>query len=190
MYISKLPRALSSMSLNMVEPSPEFDDSTVNGGVVTPPETVIDLPESNCPPAAVKDSSSVPWPGSTFIIRSASSGQVLTLDEGQLKLASPGGRGSIYWACVQGKGWLGFRNTVSGRYLGHCVEGRLRCAAGKQQGWENFCVRLTPEGGYVLLMTHHERLWYVGSIQHQGREKLAKVSERIQDAIVWEFVKV
>ncbi|KAK6585506.1 hypothetical protein PZA11_002233 [Diplocarpon coronariae] len=174
----------------MADPTPELDDSTACGGAVTPPETVTDLLENDCPSVDLKESSSVPWPGSTFIIRSVSSGRVVTLVEGRIELAPPGGRGSIHWACVQKMGWLGFRNPVSGRYLGYCGNGKLRCEAGKQKGWEDFCVRLTPEGGYVLLMTHDEELWYVGSVNDHGMEKLAKVSERVKDAIVWEFVKV
>ncbi|OWP00735.1 hypothetical protein B2J93_8426 [Marssonina coronariae] len=210
------------MSFDMADPTPELDDSTACGGAVTPPETVTDLLENDCPSVDLKESSSVPWPGSTFIIRSVSSGRVVTLVEGRIELAPPGGRGSIHWACVQKMGhlkilipntfapnpehphpvkigyemvltlmeWLGFRNPVSGRYLGYCGNGKLRCEAGKQKGWEDFCVRLTPEGGYVLLMTHDEKLWYVGSVNDHGMEKLAKVSERVKDAIVWEFVKV
>lgn len=181
---------------------------------MTPPETVADLLDDLDPLASFKSTSSVPWPGSTFIIRSASSGQVLTLLDGQLVLASPGmfilplsksggygvgaqltfcctgGRGSIHWACVQTKGWLGFRNTVSGRFLGHDSKGKLCCSVDRHRSWENFCVRQTPEGGYVLLMTHFERLWHVGSIVDQGREKLAKIGEKMEDAIIWEFVKV
>lgn len=135
-------------------------------------------------------SSSVPWPGSTFIIRSVASGDVLTLRDGKIILARPGSFGSIHWACVETKGWFGFRDPVSSRFLGHGSKGRLCCAAERHQGWENFCVRLTPEGGYVLLMSHYERLWHVGTIVEQGVEKLAKIGEKMSDAIVWEFVKV
>jgi hypothetical protein len=49
---------------------------------------------------------------------------------------------------------------------------------------------MRPEGGYVLLMTHWERLWHVGSEVEQGVEKLAKVGDGGSGGIVWEFVKV
>lgn len=103
-------------------------------------------------------------------------------------LAPPGGPGSIRWACVETKGWLGFRDINSGRFLGHDSRGRLQCKAERQQGWENFCVRMTPEGGYLLLMTHFERLWHVGIEMEQGVQKLAKIGER--NGTIWEFVSV
>ena len=110
--------------------------------------------------------------------------------EAMLTVYRPGGRESIHWKCVQTKGWLGFRNTASGRLLGHDSKGKLRCSAERHQSWENFCVRMTPAGGYILLMTHFERLWHVGTIVDKGQEKLAKIGENMEDAIIWEFVKV
>jgi hypothetical protein len=63
--------------------------------------------------------------------------------------------------------------------------------------WERFSVRLRPEGGYYLMMTHWDRLWKVGF----KRGKLAKIAEgeeggfvkngeRDGEVIVWEFVKI
>jgi hypothetical protein len=49
---------------------------------------------------------------------------------------------------------------------------------------------MTPEGGYVLLMTHFERLWPLGVKVEQGVEILVKTGKEISDGIVWEFVKV
>ncbi|KAH7418460.1 hypothetical protein BKA64DRAFT_654446 [Cadophora sp. MPI-SDFR-AT-0126] len=178
------------MSLFQLDPSPtvDHDASTIHGGAVTPPETVADLPEDLDPVKSPK--SSVPWPGNSYIIRSAISGEVLTLNDGQVVLAPPGGKGSIHWACVQTKGWLGFKNTVSGRFLGHGKHGNLICSAGKHQSWENFCVRMTPDGDYIILMTHFERLWHVGTKNDKGKEKLAKIGERMEEAMIWEFIKV
>lgn len=79
---------------------------------------------------------------------------MITLLDGQIMLTQADGRGSIYWECVETKGWLGFRNIVSGGFLGHDIEGTLRCSAEQHQGWEYFCARARPEGGFVLLMTH------------------------------------
>ena len=135
----------------------------------------------------------VPWPGSDFIIRSVSSGQVITLHEGQIKLSAPGTcRGCIHWACVESKGWLGFRNKVSGIFLGHDAKGILYCSAKAHSKWEWFCVRPRPEGGCVLLMTHHDGLWRVGVKEEQGVEKLAKIEDQDgeYDGMVWEFAKV
>jgi hypothetical protein len=181
------------MTLNNIDPKPltDPDDSTIYTAE-TPPETVADLLDADDPlgDRGLASSSSVPWPGSTFILRSAASGHVVTLLDGQVVLAPPGGRGSIHWDCVEAKGWLGFRNNVSGRSLGHDAAGRLCCSAERHQGWENFCARLRPDGGYVLLMTHYERLWQVGTKVVNGVDMLAKMDLRQPDGIVWEFVKV
>ena len=181
------------MVLNQVDPKPipDPDNSTVYTAA-TPPETVAaDFLDDHDPfGSAEPSSSSVPWPGSTFIIRSVSSGHVITLLGGQILLARPGGRGSIHWACVEARGWFSFRNDISGRFLGYDLKERLCCSAEQYQGKEYFCARIRPEGGYVLLMTHFERLWHVGIKAGQGVEKLAKIENGGSDAIVWEFVKV
>ncbi|KAJ9603419.1 hypothetical protein H2200_012197 [Cladophialophora chaetospira] len=183
------------MVLNEVPPKPmtEPDNSTVHTAR-TPPETVLDDFFDTADPLSdpVPITSSVPWPGSTFIIRAASSGQVLTVLDGRVSLAPIGGPGSIHWACVETKGWLGFRNVVSGRMLGHDGQkGRLRCSEEKHREWENFAVRLRPQGGYLLQMTHFERLWVVGrKVDQGGREVLAKMEGGKEGEIVWEFVKV
>ena len=174
------------------DPNPIVDpDESTNYTVTTPPETVMSDLLDDDPLSNLRiNSSSVPWPGSSFIIRNTSSGHVITLRDGQVMLAPPGGRGSIHWACVDNKGWLGFQSPVSGRFLGHNFHGNLLCSAAQQQGWENFCVRLRPEGGFLLLMTHWDRLWYVGSYVENGMEKLRKVADKESDGIIWEFVKV
>jgi len=181
------------MVLNHMEPRPVSDvDSSIVDSAVTPPETVVaDLLDEEDPLQATKPTStSVPWPGSTFVIRSVSSWDVITLLDGQVVLAPLSSRGSAQWECVETKGWLGFRNPISGHFLGHDSRGRLCCSAERQQGWENFCVRARPTGGYVLLMTHFERLWHVGIKEEKGVEKLAKIGDGGSDGIVWEFVLV
>ena len=181
------------MFLNPVDPEPsQYADSSTVSPANTPPETVVDNFLDNQDPLGGPAPSPflVPWPDSTFIIRSVSCGRVLTLLDGQITLTEQGSRGSIYWVCVETKGWLGFRNTVSGKFLGHDGKGKLSCSAERHQGWENFCFRMRPEGGCVLLMTHWERLWHVGFKKEQGVEKLAKIGDGASDGIVWEFVKV
>ncbi|TVY50425.1 hypothetical protein LCER1_G009446 [Lachnellula cervina] len=179
------------MGFDNIAPPSETDSSTAN----TPPSSVAEDPLYALDPlndffAPSPSSSSVPWPNSTFIIRCLSSGHVLTLLNGKVQLASPGSQASIHWRCVETKGWLGFRNVTSGKFLGYGEHGNLRCVADKQQDWENFCVRLRPDGGYILLVTEWERLWHVGIKVVRGIEKLAKVGEGGSDGVVWEFVKV
>lgn len=181
------------MVLDRIDPRPmsEHDGSVVDIAA-TPPETVIsDLLDEEDPLHATKPSfGSVPWPGSTYIISSVDTWQLLTLLDGKVVLAPPNNGGSTHWQCVETKGWLGFRSPISGKYLGHDVGGKLRCSAERHQGWENFCVRARPDGGYVLLMTHFERLWHVGIKKEHGVEKLAKIGDGGTDGIVWEFIKV
>ena len=186
------------MVLNPVDLKPILshdDDSTTYTAATTPETVAADLPDDGDPLYDAEPSSSflVPWPGSTFTIRSVSCGRVLTLRDGQIELTQPpllGGRGSIYWACVETKGWLGFRNTVSGKLLGHDSKGRLCCSAEQHRGWEYFCVRMRPEGGCVLFMTHYDKLWHVGFKEDQGVKKLAKIENGASDRILWEFDEV
>ena len=183
----------ASMVLNHVDcKSVSDDDDFTVSRASTPPETVdADPPGYHDPFGTAKPSSYlVPWPGSTFIIRSVSSGHVVTLLGGQLMLTPPGSHGCIRWVCVETKGWLGFRNTVSGKFLGYDAKGQLRCTAERHREWEQFCVRMRPEGGCVLLMTHYDRLWHVGIKTEQGVETLAKIADGASDGMVWEFAKV
>jgi len=173
-----------------VSSTSDHDSSTAYGGADTPPVTVADLLNEPNILGKPRYNSSAPWPGSTFIIRSAESGRVLTLLDGQLILASPGTRGSIHWECIQTNGWIGFKNTVSGRFLGHDKVGRLRCISSAHEWWEYFCPRSTPDGGYVLMMTNYSKLWHVGSRVDDGKLVLAKISEKSEDAMIWEFTKV
>ena len=173
------------------KPIPDQDSSTICTDI-TPPETVVTDPLNDHEMFGRAELSSllVPWPGSIFIIRCVTSGRVITLLDGQIALNAPGGRGSIYWTCVETKGWLGFQNVVSGMFLGHDTKGNLHCSAKRHLSWEYFNVRMRPEGGCVLLMTHFDKLWHVGVKTEANVEKLAKIAEGGSDGMTWEFVKV
>ncbi|KAE9970336.1 hypothetical protein BLS_004971 [Venturia inaequalis] len=188
--------------------STEFDPELINMSDVdnstiytpkTPPETIAGDARQEDEQINEKASPfSAPWPGSTYMIRSTSpgtAGQVITLLEGQVVLAKPGSRGSTQWDCIEKDGWLGFRNPVSGKLLGHDEPGRLRCVVDQHRDWEYFCVRMKPEGGFVLLLRNGgrgESLWQVGVKVEKGKKahegKLAKIQNG--NGIVWEFIKV
>ncbi|TVY33078.1 hypothetical protein LOCC1_G008502 [Lachnellula occidentalis] len=174
------------MGLDNVTSFSETDSSTA----YTPPSSVAEATLDALDP--LKHFAPSPGPtNSTFIIRCRSSGHVLTLLNGAILLAPPGGRATIHWTCVETKGWLGFQNYTSGKFLGYGEKhGLLRCVADRQQEWESFCVRLRPDGGYVLLMTDWERLLHVGMKMVGGVEALAKVGEGAESGIAWGFVKV
>ena len=184
--------------LDQVDPHPirnDDDISTISTSAPTPSETVTsDLLSDHDPldGAAKPVNYLVPSLNSTFIIRSVTSGHVLTLLDGQIVLTPPGGpsSGSIHWACVETKGWLGFRNVVSGKFLGHNAKGRLICSAERHREWEWFDARARPDGGSVLLMKHYERLWHVGMKVEEGGEQLAKIADGASDGLVWDFVKI
>lgn len=87
------------MVLNRVDPNPILDqDSSTVYTAMTPPETLVnDLLDDLDPMGDIKlSTSSVPWPNSTFIIRSVSSGDVITLRDGKIILDRPGSIGSIH----------------------------------------------------------------------------------------------
>jgi hypothetical protein len=182
------------MTLNKVDPNPINDDetSTIHGGAATPPSTIPDFLESLDPLGTPTMSTVVPWPGSTYLLRDSVTGCVLTLSHGQVSLQPQNLGGSKEWQCVETKGWLGFRNPVSGKFLGHDARGKLHCGADRHLPWENFCARVRPQGGVVLLMMHYERLWCVGEKQTNNQRVLMKLSDGAdkEEAIVWEFVKV
>ena len=181
------------MDLNQVDPTPfpNHDDSSRYTGSTPPGSVATDVPDPHDLLSGAKPNPFlVPWPGSTYIIRSVSSGHVITLLDGQIVLKQPGGHGSIHWVCVETKGWLGFRNTASGKYLGHDEDGKVCCRADQHQLWEYFCIRPRPKGDYVLSIQyqHFESLWQIGIQVEQGEEKLAKIESG--DGVGWEFLKV
>ena len=181
------PKLFNQSDHRLIQRNDNDDSSTY--AIRTPPKpVVVDLLDDHDPLGGVGACDS--WPDSIYIIRSVVSGHVITLHDGQIALTPPGGRGSIHWACVENKGWLGFRNIASGKFLGHDANGRLKCSAERHQGWENFYVRGRPEGGYVLLMQHWDRLWHVGIKVEHGVEKLAKIGDGGAGGIAWEFVRV
>ncbi|KAJ2899267.1 hypothetical protein MKZ38_003317 [Zalerion maritima] len=107
---------------------------------------------------------------------------------------------SYHWTVAESKGWLSLRNPVSGKFLGHDNVGNLVNRAGKQHGWENMAFRHVGAGGYVMMMTHFERLWVVGakkgapgsSLRLAKMEGASAASEArgTGKGLVWEFVKV
>lgn len=102
---------------------------------------------------------SVPGPGKTYKIHLKNTEKVITLTEGRVVLQSPAeaqrGEG-YYWACVEMHvgNWLGFRNHVSGTFLGHDGRSGLHAKVTYHQAHESFCVRHHREGGYLLLVRY------------------------------------
>ncbi|CAG8950367.1 hypothetical protein HYFRA_00006860 [Hymenoscyphus fraxineus] len=131
---------------------------TSSSGANTPTSTIITGLNEHLKSMAIRNSA--PWPGSTYLIRSYNTHQVITLKEGSLVLENQAGdAGGWKWACVEKKGWLGFRNIVSGTYIGHDSSRNFRAAMPHHHAWEHFCVRPHPDGGYLILMLHGDTFW-------------------------------
>ncbi|CAG8976591.1 hypothetical protein HYALB_00002104 [Hymenoscyphus albidus] len=147
----------------------------------------------------ISHSHDIPWPGSAYVIRSCLERRVLTLAHGCLELKDqPVHAGGWKWECVEKDGWLGFRNTVSGTYLGHDGAGTFRATALRHAAWEYLGMRKCPEGGYLLLTVHGWKLRKMDTAK--GSNTLVE-TEMIRsrsgiDGIIreggslWEFVKV
>jgi hypothetical protein len=128
----------------------------------------------------------VPWAGETFMIRDRIRGRVITLKDGNLRLEANASRtGGWHWVCVEKNGWLGFRNYVSGTYIGHDGKGNFYAKVGHHEGHEFFCARRHPDGGYLLLMMHGMKFWKM-DIGEDGN----KLVETENEGTAWEFVKV
>ncbi|OQD80392.1 hypothetical protein PENANT_c036G03790 [Penicillium antarcticum] len=100
------------------------------------------------------DPNSCPSEGRLFIIRDPNTELVIGLNEGILTLV-PERNGyvcGIYWLCVESENmWLGFRNAISGTYIGHDNKRKFIADKKWHRGHESFCVRQHPDGGHVML---------------------------------------
>ncbi|KAF2463282.1 uncharacterized protein BDR25DRAFT_307876 [Lindgomyces ingoldianus] len=165
-------------------------------------ESVSDPDNSNYTPTATSEnvtadvlenhdlSSGVPSHDFTVIIRSISSGYVITLLDGQVVLAPPGGQGSIHWKCVETEGWIGFRNPISNRFLCHDWSGRLKCSAEQHNGWRHFTITPMPNGGYIMQMLHWWTLRPIVINAEEGLQKIGRNGNKLSEGIIWEFIKV
>ncbi|KAI9929605.1 hypothetical protein MW887_001079 [Aspergillus wentii] len=98
-----------------------------------------------------------------------------------------------HWICTENKGmWLGFRNAVSGTYIGHNNDKRRNwrfiAKARHQDSWECFCAREHPSGGHVLLVKHWDEFlpMKIGGVDN----KELVVDSEEKDGTVWEFIRV
>jgi len=137
-------------------------------------------------------------PSSFAILRS---GLFITLKGGKLGLA-PGDKGNTFvncddgrgsqWRCVENKDrWLGFKNAVSGEFIGHDnnkKNWRFMAKAEAHREWEFFCVCQHPGGGYELLVKHWDgfRTMQVGG--DDNRELV--VAGEGHGGTAWEFFKI
>lgn len=147
----------------------DLNNSSTTHTAVTPPESeATGLDDDDRFPTAQKHSSTP----RTFLIKAVTSSQMITLRDGRIVLAQSDGRGS-HWKCIEAGGWLGFRNAVSGAFLGrdNCLV--LCCWARWHKGWDQFRVREKRERmGSLLLMDPWWSLRHIGLKVENGIEKL------------------
>lgn len=136
---------------------------------------------------------SVPEPGRTYMIREAESDRAMALVDGELTLVrDPGTRGGWHWRCEEHpkKGWLGFRDAVGGKYLGHDIRGGYVARAIKHDSWEWFMLRPREKGGYNLYVRHWDGFKFVGIADHKhSKPKLVDASGP-DTAARWLFIEV
>lgn len=157
------------------------EDSTSDSSSVDCPSTISDMGLFNASP----------WNGGLYIIRDPKSGLAIALKEGTLGLfpdvyyRGSGGR----WRCVENdRLWLGFKNAVSGAYIGHNNRGGFVAEAKSHDGWEWFCARQHPYGGYVLLVKHWSGFLPM-KIGGKDNKELVVDAER-EGGTAWEFIRV
>lgn len=161
----------------------DLDDSSIYTPTTTAENVTLDLVEDHASP------SWVPSHGSTVIIRSVSCGNVLTLLDGNIVLAPPSGRGSILWTCIETEGWFGFRNCVSGKFICHGRDARLKCTAEENSSWRQITITPVPEGGYVMQMLDWWTLRPIVINAQNGLQKLGRTGNKLSEGIVWSFIE-
>ncbi|GAP90657.1 putative sis protein [Rosellinia necatrix] len=131
-----------------------------------------------------------PAAGQTYLIRERATGRVLQVRGGRVRVveADADPRGGCYWACEESLGWLGFRETVSGGFLGRDGNFGFRAAAQAHLPWEWFVVSPRGTDGCRLQSPHWLSLRWVGLGGRDGRS-LVDVTEP-EKAVLWEFVEV
>ncbi|KAI0886710.1 uncharacterized protein GGS22DRAFT_158523 [Annulohypoxylon maeteangense] len=169
--------------------------SSTTAGDITPThsvatEDVDSLPDYThsylSPPPFIKET--VPCPGNTYIIRHPVTGRQITLERGELRLKHhTGEQGGYHWVCVEKGGWLGFYDPIHGTYMGRNNKGGYMAKVKHHAGWENFCARRHPDGGYLLLTSHWFCLMKM-DVDKSGTKLVETFGEGKGTA--WEFVKV
>lgn len=134
---------------------------------------------------------SVPCPGKIYKIHLKGTDKLITITEGEVVVRSPAEAqpgGGWYWVCVEKGNWLGFRNHVSGCYLGHDGKLGLWAKATQHKAHEYFCVRHHPDGGYVLLVKYPwgEELRQIGCTLWERKTLVQKEKDGAQ----WIFEEV
>jgi hypothetical protein len=128
-----------------------------------------------------------PIPGGMFIIRTKQEPRrYLGLDNGKVRaLDELPAWGGCHWECVKQSGWYGFRNVVSGRYLGHDTKGNIIAKVLQHNVNEYFKTDREVGGGYALQSYHGNDLAQVG-ISKDGKSLIDREEEA--EEVTWDFI--
>jgi hypothetical protein len=127
-----------------------------------------------------------PFAALTFVIRDREKRRIITLSDGKLQMEDKvTGRDGIYWICGSINSCFGFRNSVSGAFIGRDGKGKYVCSALSQTSDELFSPSPHPDGGYRLGALQMN----VGAIGI-GKDGKELVEVDWKDGTAWEFVKV
>ncbi|KAI2634463.1 hypothetical protein GGS21DRAFT_103813 [Xylaria nigripes] len=162
------------------------------------PETLVQSPKPRSPPRAAPTPfngiSSVPEPGRTYMICDMASGRVLTLAKGRLTLPlGTDAKGGWHWECEEiDGGWLGFREVVSGKCLGHDNRGGYMASVDKMDSWESFVLRPRDGGGINLWVKNRFQLMPMGITGLGKNEEEPRLvnAKSSAEATRWEFIRI
>lgn len=86
--------------------------------------------------------------------------------------------------------WLGFKNVISGTFIGHDDKGKFVASVKRHSDWESFCTRQHPGGGHLLLMREKNANGFLPmKIGGKNNEELV-VSTKEEGGTAWEFIGV
>lgn len=120
-------------------------------GIKTPSSSVFEKPPK------VGYTPTMPWSGKIYKIHLRNTDKLITLTEGEVMLQSPAEAqpgGGWFWVCEEKGNYLGFRNHVSGNFLGHNGKSGLHARVTHHKAHEFFSVKHHPDGGLLLLVKY------------------------------------
>lgn len=140
------------------------------------------------------DARTLPSRDNTFIICDLKSKRVISLKGGaptmvHLDIHEYQYNAASHWYCVETENmWLGFYNDISGTYLGHDSNGRIRASATKHEAWEWFCPRQHLDGGQLLLIKDNNGF---SPMKIGGKRNMELVVDSTRrEGTTWEFIRV
>ncbi|KAI1158284.1 hypothetical protein F5B18DRAFT_101354 [Nemania serpens] len=151
----------------------------------TTEQDISPLDELQSPRASL---ASAPTPGRTYMIRHLGLGKTVSVKGGHLSLEHYDPHAGCYWNCVENRGWLGFSETVSGKYLGRNEKRAFSATVNAHSLWGSFVVTGHENGGYYLRWLDGLTLLRWVGVGGDGQTLIYSASSA--KAAIWEFVEV